>query len=142
MVKSMGFFKRLLALAVIAVIAGVGWVAFAGQSKSSPTSPSRVVKDQKEIFERLLVQEPNFYFDDYEVTRIYGSVKNMSKQSCSYVKLAVKVRNKQGKLLKELTVSVKDIGPNEIKSYDINGGTISESISLESAVVEAAFAKR
>ncbi|HCG98344.1 MAG: hypothetical protein A2074_04970 [Candidatus Aquicultor primus] len=138
----MGFFKRLLALAVIAVIAGVGWVAFAGQSKSSPTSPSRVVKDQKEIFERLLVQEPNFYFDDYEVTRIYGSVKNMSKQSCSYVKLAVKVRNKQGKLLKELTVSVKDIGPNEIKSYDINGGTISESISLESAVVEAAFAKR
>lgn len=138
----MGFFKRLLVLAVVAVIAGVGWVAFAGQSKSSPTNPSRVVKDQKEIFERLLVQEPNFYFDDYEVTRIYGSVKNMSKQSCSYVKLVVKVRNKQGKLLKELTVSVKDIGSNEIKSYDINGGTISESISLESTVVEAAFAKR
>lgn len=138
----MSFFKRLLVLAVVAVIAGIGWVVFAGQSKSSPAGVGQVVKDQKVIFERLLVQEPNFYFDDYEVARIFGSVKNLSNQPCSYVKLAVKVRNKQGKLLKELTVSVNDIEPNEIKSYDINGGTIAESISLESAVVEAAFAKR
>ncbi|MBS3909771.1 MAG: FxLYD domain-containing protein [Actinobacteria bacterium] len=140
----MGFFKRLLVLAVVAVIAGFGWAAFAGQSKNSPpgSNSGQVIKDQKAIFERLLVQEPNFYIDDYEVVRIYGSVKNIAKQRCSYVKLAVKVRNKQGKLLKELTVSVKDVGPNEIKSYDINGGTISESIGLESAVVEAAFVKR
>lgn len=138
----MGFFKKFVLFAIVVAVVGGGWVVLAGQPKTSPTRASNVVKDQKKIFEKLVVQEPNFYFDDYEVARIYGSVKNVSREECTYVKIEVGVRNKQGKLLKELTVSVKDIGPNEVKSYDINGGTISESINLESAVVEAGFAKR
>lgn len=138
----MRFLGKLVLLVIVVAVAIGGWTVFAGQGKSSASKANLVLKDEKTIYQRLGAIPPNFYFDDYGITRIFGSIKNSSPDECSYVKLEIKVRDKSNKLLKTLDVTVKDIAAGGVKSYDINGGTLTEGIELEGKILEAGFSKR
>lgn len=138
----MRFFSRLIVLVVIMAALGGAWVVYAGQLSPSGKAATVKFKEGKEIYHRLMATEPSFYFDDYGMMRVYGSIKNVGKEDCVYVKLNVEVRDKQGKLLKKLTITTRDILSNGTKSYDINGGVISESINITGKITEASFIKR
>lgn len=115
-------------------------MAYAGKSKA--TTAKTVIKSEKEIYNLLRATEPSFYKDDYGLTRVYGSVKNESSETCAYAKLEVELRSKEEKLLKKLKVVVKDIGPKATKSYDINVGTGVEGLRIVGKITEAGFGKK
>jgi len=136
------FLGKLLLFAIIITAIGGAWMVFAGQQSTSGKKADIIAKEEKEIYSRLMAVEPSFYFDDYGMVRVHGSVKNVGAEDCAYAKFEIQVRDKKEKLLKTLKVTVKDIQRNSTKSYDINGGTVPEGISLHSKIVEAGFNKR
>jgi len=133
-------FGKLLLFIIVIAIAGGAWMVYAEKPKD--TDAKKVIKNEKEIYTLLRATEPSFYKDDYGLTRVYGSVKNESKDICAYVKLEVELRDKEEKLLKKLKVVVKDIGPKATKSYDINVGTSIEGLRIAGKINEAGFGKK
>ncbi|MBE0448024.1 MAG: hypothetical protein IBX64_08010 [Actinobacteria bacterium] len=135
----MKFFGRLLLFVIIVAIAGGAWVMFTGKSSAKADV---VIKNEKEIYSRLRAVEPSYYADDYGTIRVYGSVKNESKQNCVYAKFDIELRDKGNKLVKEIKVTVRDIAANTTKSYDVNGGAKQEGLRVKGRISEAGFAKR
>ncbi|MCL6472682.1 MAG: hypothetical protein K6T91_07725 [Firmicutes bacterium] len=134
--------KKFLVFVVIVAVVIIGWMALASQAKNSSAKADLVIKDQKKIYERVEAIEPNFYEDDYGITRVYGSVKNLSTDPCAYVKFQIEIRNKEQKLIKTLNITVKDIAPGGVKTYDVNSGEEIEGLQLVSKITEVGFQKR
>lgn len=138
--EGLRLFGKLLLFAIIIAIAGGAWMVYVEKPKT--TGAKKVIKNEKEIYTLLRATEPGFYKDDYGLTRVYGSVKNESSETCAYAKLEVELRDKEEKLLKKLKVVVKDIGPKATKSYDINVGTSTEGLRIVGKINEAGFGKK
>ena len=136
--------KIVLLMAIIA-FAAMAWAALGNQSgkQSVKVEPAGLIlKDQKSIYSRLEAIAPSAYVDDYGVLRVYGSVKNLAPDDCIYAKLKIEVRDEGNKLKKTLEVTVKNIKPDETKSYDVNGGTGLEGVKVEGNIIESGFAAR
>jgi len=132
-------FKRLIALIVlIGVIAGLVLLVQTNQTAHDVATLTRRTTDKK-VTELFKVTATEFYADSYNISHLYGEVRNQSDTRAKQVVVEIKLYDKDENLKKKLTVTVKDVPSNQVRSFDISLGTYKEAYRPEARVVEVAY---
>jgi hypothetical protein len=132
-------FKRLIALIVlIGVIAGLVLLVQTNQTARDVATLTRRTTDKK-VTELFKVTATEFYADSYNISHLYGEVRNQSDTRAKQVVVEIKLYDKDENLKKKLTVTVKDVPSNQVRSFDISLGTYKEAYRPEARVVEVAY---
>jgi len=132
-------FKRLIALMVlVGVIAGLVLLVQTNQTARDVATLTRRTTDKK-VTELFKVTATEFYADSYNISHLYGEVKNQSDTHAKQVVVEIKLYDKDENLKKKLRVTVKNVPSNQVRSFDISLGTYKEVYRPEAQVVEVAY---
>jgi microcompartment protein CcmK/EutM len=135
--------KRILTILVlVAVIAAAYFVSQSGQGarqtiKETPGISDRTV-DPK-VLKLFQITDVQFYADSYNISHVYGEVKNTSDTDAVYVLVEVRLIDKEGNLAKKIKVKVKNVPSGQVRSFDVSFGTYNAAYKPEAEVMEVAY---
>lgn len=135
--------KRILTIVVLlAVIAAAYFVSQSGQGvkqsiKETPGISQRTV-DPKTL-KLFQISDVQFYADSYNISHVYGEVKNTSDTDAVYVLVEVSLIDKDGNTAKKINVKVKNVPSGQVRTFDISFGTYNSAYKPEAKVLEVAY---